>query len=65
MNVNFRAVLIADKPEFGSMQIPGIASIGLDNEVMENELIIAGKYKFRIAVTEMPKLLIIVNCITS
>lgn len=61
-NVNFRAVLIADKPEFGSMEIPGIASIGLDNEVMENESIIAGKYKFRIAVTEMPKLLIDYDC---
>ena len=61
-NVNFRAVLIADKPEFGSLKIPGIATIGLDNEVMENGLIIAGKYRFNVSVAEMPKLLIDYDC---
>ena len=55
LNVNLLAVGIADKPAVGSQ----IAIIGLNNDMIDEQgEIIKGKYKFKVAVSHMPELLV-------
>ncbi|MFH1774225.1 MAG: hypothetical protein ABH874_04610 [Methanobacteriota archaeon] len=63
VEVNIMAVGIANPKEIKTrldlqQKIPAIAIIGLNNELIEKTEIITGKYKFKIAVSEMPKELI-------
>ncbi len=52
VNINLSAVGIADKPNMGSQ----LAIIGLNNELVgQNGDVIKGKYKFRVAVTQVPE----------
>lgn len=63
VEVNIMAVGIADPQEIKTrldlqQKIPAIATIGLNNELIEEAEPITGKYKFKVAVSEMPKELI-------
>ncbi len=60
---NLMAVGIANPNEIKTRldlqnKLPAIATIGLNNELIEKTDIIKGKYKFKVAVSEMPKELI-------
>lgn len=64
VEVNLMAVGIADPEEIKTtldlqQKTPAIAIIGLNNELIEKTEVITGKYRFKVAVSEMPEELII------
>ena len=64
VEVNLMAVGIADPKEIKTTQdlqqrTPAIAIIGLNNELIEKTEVITGKYRLKVAVSEMPEELII------